>query len=349
MDNYDTIFNGCLIGFVVGDALGSPLEFSERDTLNQITEMETNYLYELPRGCWTDKTSQMLCMANSIVEQNAFTYEEFLGKYHQFVTNGYLLPHNNKHMEVSYYMKTTGIKIGQFLKYRQKIPLIINPNDHHQVDCESIFRIAPIVLKYYYQPTLCMTYVEIAAALTHISRTCVDACKFYASLMIGALMGVKKDTLLSESFNVMDITTYGRLKYNKFSRTFLENCSDSIITIENSQVRCKSTKENAFLRNLFPAVTKVQKGSYKQKKREEILSNDDIINCIEAALWAFYLGNSFEDGCILAVNLGLSANSIGAIYGQLAGIYYDVTNIPDRWVSKIYDLNHIKELNAKLK
>jgi ADP-ribosylglycohydrolase len=349
MDYYDNIFDGCLIGYVVGDALGSPLEFSERDTLNQITEMETNYLYDLPRGCWTDKTSQMLCMANSIVEQNGFTYDDFLVKYHQFVTNGYLLPCNNKHLDIGYFMKTTGIKIGQFLKYRQKLPLIINPNDHHQVDCEPIFRVAPIVLKYYYQPTLCMTYIEVATALTHISRTCVDACKFYASLMIGALMGVKKETLLSENFNVMDITTYGHLRCNKFSHTFLENCHDTIITLENDKVRCRSTQDNTFLRNLFPAVTKIQKGSYKYKKREEILSDNNILDCIEAALWSFYMTNSFEDGCVLAVNLGLSANSIGAIYGQLAGIYYGATNIPDRWASKIYDIHRIKELNSKLK
>jgi len=331
----------------VGDALGSPLEFSERDTINNLTEMETNYLYDLPKGCWTEKTSQMLCMANSIIEHNVFIYDDFLTKYHQFVTNGYLLPHNNKHIIVSYYMKVTSSKIGQFLKYRQKLPLIINPNDHHQVDCEPMLRIAPIVLKYFNQPIVCMTYVEIATALTHISKTCIDTCKFYASLMIGALMGVKKNTLLSESFNVMDITTYGYLKYNRFSRKFLENCSDTVVIIENSALHCKSTKQNVFLRNLFPTVTKIQRGSYKLKKRENIISDNNISDCTEAALWAFYTTNSFEDGCILAINLGLSANSIGAIYGQLAGIYYGILNIPNRWTSKIYDLNNIQNLTSK--
>lgn len=84
MNNYDTSFGGCLIGYVVGDTLGSPLEFSDRDTFGQITELEYNYLYDLPRGCWTDKTSQLLCMAEAIVEHNGFQPDAFLSKYHQW-------------------------------------------------------------------------------------------------------------------------------------------------------------------------------------------------------------------------------------------------------------------------
>lgn len=72
MDEFTNSVNGCLIGYTIGDALGSPLEFSERDTLNLITEMETNYLYDLPAGSWTDKTSELLCMTESIVEKGRF-------------------------------------------------------------------------------------------------------------------------------------------------------------------------------------------------------------------------------------------------------------------------------------
>lgn len=262
------------------------------------------------------------------------------------VINGYLLP---KHIDVSYFMKTTGMKIGQLLKYRQQIPPSINPLDHHQTDCEPLFRIAPIVLKHHHQPTICLKHIETAARLTHVSQTCVDVCKFYASLMIGALMGVSKEILLSKKYNVMDITTYGQLRYNRFSRSFLEHCDDTTISFDNGKIRCQSTKQHTFLKNLYPSVVVIQHGSYQHKQRQEIHSDNNIIDCLEAALWAFYSTNTFEQGCIMAINLGLAANSIGAIYGQLAGIYYGSTNIPDRWISQIHNLEMIHQLNTKLK
>lgn len=348
MDEYSRFFNGCMTGYVIGDALGGPLEFSERDTFNLITEMESNYLYDLPPGCWTDKTSELLCMAMSIVENGKFIYEDFLRKYHQFIVDGYMSP-NDKEYEVSNYMKVSGLKIGQFLKYKKTLPLAINPNDIHQLDSEPLFRIAPIVLKYHDQPQLCCQYIEISTNLTHVSHICVDACKFYASLMIGALMGVSKNTLLSDTFNVMDVTTYGSLRYNKFSQQYINNCTDTIMIVENQQIRCKSTKENKFIRSLFPPVNQIQKGSYKLKKRDQIISNNNIINCIEAALWAFYSTNTFEEGCIYAVNLGMYSSTIGAIYGQLAGIYYGLNNIPVKWLSKLHKSDYINELNKKLK
>lgn len=94
-----------------------------------------------------------------MLKRGDFTYEGFLIKYHQFIVNGYLLP-KGKNYELNTYMKVTGMKIGQFLRYKKKLPLLINPNDHHQSDCEPLFRIAPIVLKYYEQPRICLKYID---------------------------------------------------------------------------------------------------------------------------------------------------------------------------------------------
>ena len=48
-------------------------------------------------------------------------------------------------------------------------------------------------------------------------------------------------------------------------------------------------------------------------------------------MWAFYRSNTFEEGCLLAVNLGEDADTTGAIYGQLAGACYGVGGIPGNW------------------
>ena len=341
-------FQGCLIGFAIGDAIGSPLEFSERDDLCQFTEMENNYHYNLPAGHWTDKTSQVLCLVHSLIENRDLICDDFLCKYHQLITIGTLAP-LDRPFESTQYMKITALKIGLLMKYKRSIPPVLNPNDYHQIDCEPFFRIPGVILSYYSQPSKCVQYIEKITQSTHISKICIDACQWYGSLMIGALMGVSKERLLSDQFNIMDVTTYGTLKYNKITRNYLENCTDIILNeTTGNQVICKSTKKKQFLRNLIPPISKIQKGSYKNKTRNQIHSDNNIVHCLEAALWAFYSTSNFENGCILAINLGFNSNAIGAIYGQLAGVYYGFSQIPQRWISKLHQFPHLYELSRHL-
>ena len=57
---------------------------------------------------------------------------------------------------------------------------------------------------------------------------------------------------------------------------------------------------------------------------------------MEAALWAFYKSKTFDEGCLLAVNLGDDADTTGAVYGQFAGAFYGLEAIPPRsWSDKL--------------
>ena len=56
-----------------------------------------------------------------------------------------------------------------------------------------------------------------------------------------------------------------------------------------------------------------------------------MVDCLEAALWAFHRSTSFKEGALLAVNLGDDADTTGAVYGQLAGAYYGDGGIPEAW------------------
>ena len=39
----------------------------------------------------------------------------------------------------------------------------------------------------------------------------------------------------------------------------------------------------------------------------------------------------YRDGALLAVNLGDDADTTGAVYGQIAGVFYGYDGIPQRW------------------
>lgn len=72
-----------------------------------------------------------------------------------------------------------------------------------------------------------------------------------------------------------------------------------------------------------------------KKIRDEIKSSGYVVDSLEAALWSFHNSSSFEEGAIKAVNLGGDADTIGAIYGQLAGAYYGETGIPINWIKEL--------------
>lgn len=59
-----------LIGTAVGDALGVPVEFQPRGYLkaNPVTDMREYGTHEQPKGTWSDDTSLMLCLAESMRE-----------------------------------------------------------------------------------------------------------------------------------------------------------------------------------------------------------------------------------------------------------------------------------------
>jgi hypothetical protein len=75
-------------------------------------------------------------------------------------------------------------------------------------------------------------------------------------------------------------------------------------------------------------------GSYKHRNPPQIKASGFVIETMEAALWAFYHTNSFEEGALKAVNLGDDADTVGAVYGMLAGVYYGVNAIPTEWREK---------------
>lgn len=89
-------------------------------------------------------------------------------------------------------------------------------------------------------------------------------------------------------------------------------------------------------------------GSYKHLNPPEIKGSGYVLKTFEAALWAFYNSNSFEEGCLKVVNLGEDADTTGAVYGQIAGAYYGVQEIPSRWLSKLAHKDLITEMADKL-
>ncbi|MCR5727458.1 MAG: ADP-ribosylglycohydrolase family protein [Lachnospiraceae bacterium] len=71
---------------------------------------------------------------------------------------------------------------------------------------------------------------------------------------------------------------------------------------------------------------------------------DYVVDSLEAALWALLKTNTFKECLLRAVNLAYDADTIGAIAGGLAGLYYGYDNIPKDWLDKIKKREFIEEM-----
>lgn len=78
--------------------------------------------------------------------------------------------------------------------------------------------------------------------------------------------------------------------------------------------------------------------------RNDISSSGYVVDSCEAALWAFFHTETFAEGACLAVNLGRDADTVGAIYGILAGAYYGYEGIPQEWLVVLQKAEMVAEV-----
>lgn len=132
---------------------------------------------------------------------------------------------------------------------------------------------------------------------THGADEAADACRYFGGLLVGALNGDDKETLLG--------AFYCPIQGFWNDRPLAERIAD------------------------------VAAGSFKLKQPPEIRGTGYVVQSLEAALWAFHHSRDFRDGALKAANLGDDADTTAAIYGQTDSAYYGAEAIPQEWRSKI--------------
>lgn len=61
-----------IIGLLIGDALGVPVEFKSREYLQEhpVTTMMSHGTYNMPKGTWSDDSSMTIATMASIVNKS---------------------------------------------------------------------------------------------------------------------------------------------------------------------------------------------------------------------------------------------------------------------------------------
>ena len=80
---------GMLWGLVVGDCLGSPIQFTEMDAHPHITEMVPCEIFNTPAGYWTDDSSMAFCIMESVVRMGGYDLKDIAQNFVRWYDDGF--------------------------------------------------------------------------------------------------------------------------------------------------------------------------------------------------------------------------------------------------------------------
>ena len=83
---------------------------------------------------------------------------------------------------------------------------------------------------------------------------------------------------------------------------------------------------------------------FERLDEEDIKSTGYVVDTLEAAVWCFLNTDSYRDCVLKAVNLGNDTDTVGAVAGGLAGLYYGLENIPAEWIERLPRMEWMIEL-----
>lgn len=181
---------GTLVGLAVGDALGTTLEFSERDSLPHHTEMTGGGPFGLAPGQWTDDASMALALADSLVACGGFDARDLMDRFVAWWQDG------------EYSCTGACFDIGNATRqaldhYLHGGGPFAGATDPTTAGNGSLMRLAPAVL---YTLRDAETGRRIAAdqsRTTHGATEATESCILFSDLLRSAILGAGKAEVLA--------------------------------------------------------------------------------------------------------------------------------------------------------
>ncbi len=174
---------GCVLGLVVGDAVGVPAEFKSRRQLDQapVTDMTGFGTHRQPPGTWSDDSSLALATAESLL--NGYDPRDMMRRFHAWLTTNYMTPHGA--------VFDVGIATQAAIsRYAQgEPPEAWGGRGERDNGNGSLMRIAPLSCAVHRLPveTIVARSVEVSG-LTHAHPRSALCCA-YLSLLLRGLLG----------------------------------------------------------------------------------------------------------------------------------------------------------------
>ena len=178
-------FHGCRLGLAAGDALGTTLEFKKPGTFEPIDDMVGGEPFRLEAGQWTDDTSMALCLATSLIETGSFDPMDQMERYVRWRREGYLSS-NGRCFDI-------GLTVSDALsRFEQTGDPYSGSTDPMSAGNGSLMRLAPVPMYFAGDAQESIDRSAESSRTTHGAREPIDACRYFAEMLVGALSGVEK-------------------------------------------------------------------------------------------------------------------------------------------------------------
>lgn len=302
-----------IMGLVVADALGVPVEFRSRESLKDdpVVDMREYGTYNLSKGSWSDDSSMTLATLASL--KNGYNPEDIMRKFILWMTEGAYTP-DGECFDIG---NTTSRALHKYMEEEDitscgGIRMYDNGNG-------SLMRILPACLFYYDQQKIqklsdeeVIHHIHEISALTHAHYISMISCGLYFFMVRSVLD--ENGSLMERLQKGLDI---GLAFYNKTEDTDWE--PDEFFHFWDLK-------------------------AFREFEEDRISSGGYVIDSLEAAIWCLINTNSYKDAMLKAVNLGEDTDTVAAIAGGLAGLYYGYEGIPKEWLEVIRKREGIEEL-----
>lgn len=312
------IIKSSLYGFIIGDALGVPVEFLNRETLkrNPIKDMEEYGTHNQPRGTWSDDTSMLLATIDGLINstKSNIDYKLIMTNFLKWMNEGEFTPF--KHV----------FDIGNSTRYAlSRYQNNIYDNKDEEIICGtgdinsngngSLMRILPISLYLYYsgidyQDKNFFEIIKTISGMTHSHIYSILACYIYSVYVIELIK-----------------TNNKLLAYKNMQNTLKTSYLNNYYSTELKDI---------YGRLIYQDINKL--------KESDIKSSGYVVDSLEATIWCILTTNSFEKSILTAVNLGDDTDTIAALTGALAGIIYGYNAIPEKWLITLQSKEYLDNI-----
>ncbi len=304
-----------IMGVVLGDALGCPVQFMRREELRKrgaVTGMEGHGTYDMPPGTWTDDSSMTLATLVSIRDMNGIDREDIMNCFVAWYEDGEYTPYGQCFDEGN----TCSTAIVNYIRVCDLDSC--GQTSERSNGNGSLMRILPVCL-YACDEKLedekATEYVHQVSGLTHNHLRSKMGCGLYYFCVQAVLNeeGTLKERLqagLDRGFAFYEQDIRNRVDLAYYSR----------------------------LRDL---------NDFGELPETKIISGGYVVTSLEAAIWSLLRTESFKEALLCAVNLADDSDTIGAIAGGLAGLFYGYQSMPEEWLKVIPKRDWIEELCRK--
>jgi ADP-ribosylglycohydrolase len=149
--------------------------------------------FNLVPGQWTDDTSMALCLAESLIECQGIEPIDQLQRYVRWYRQG--------HLSSTGHCFDIGNTVAKALTRFEETGRPSGATGEYSAGNGSIMRLAPVPIFYANEPQKAVEKSGQSSLTTHATKVCIDACRYFGGLIVGALQGRSKDELLAAAYN----------------------------------------------------------------------------------------------------------------------------------------------------